>query len=328
MVDSNIDCLILVESWLTSSHDSSNFCIDGYNLFRADRTLESGKQSGGGIAFYVKDNLTCIHLETYTICSPDIEFTCLKVKLTNNRPFYVCGVYRPPSGNIDEFISSLENVVTEIVSDRISEVILLGDNNIDICSKKGQNYRKYHDYVSRNGYQHIINIPTHFNSVDVSKTCLDHILSNRPEFYALSGICPITVTDHYLTFVFRKRPKLKNDNIYLSARSYKKFNENVFKHDLEKHDWSECLTADNPDDAWISYRDNLLNIIDKHAPMKRMRFSSNLPAWMTRECLAEIKDRDLKDCKYRKTNSIFDLAIAKKQRNVVTNMKKKIVEIA
>ena len=117
------------------------------HVLRSDRTRESGKLSGGGLGIYVKDSLTCLHLQTYNICNPNIEFTCVKLKLTNNRPFYICCVYRPPSGSVDEFILILERTVSDIVRDKVSEVLLLGDMNIDICIN-GPTQRKYRDYVS------------------------------------------------------------------------------------------------------------------------------------------------------------------------------------
>ena len=73
--------------------------------------------------------------------------------------------------------------------------------------------------------------------------------------------------------------------------------------------------------AWISFRDVFLDIVNRHAPFRKMRFSSHLPVWMTRECLAEIRQRDILDSKLKKSNSLFDLTKSKRQRNLVTNMK-------
>ena len=48
---------------------------------------------------------------------------------------------------------------------------------------------------------------------------------------------------------------------------------------------------------------------------------------MTRECLGEIRLWDIKDAKYAKSCSIFDLAIARRQRNIVTNMKRNLKKL-
>ena len=71
--NSNIECMVAVESWLNNTHDSGNLAIDHYTLFRADRTAASGKMSGGGIAVYVKNGLTCLNMATFTKCTPDVE---------------------------------------------------------------------------------------------------------------------------------------------------------------------------------------------------------------------------------------------------------------
>ena len=47
---SKIDCLCLNESYLNSSILDEELTVPNYNLFRLDRTRESGKLSGGGLA--------------------------------------------------------------------------------------------------------------------------------------------------------------------------------------------------------------------------------------------------------------------------------------
>ncbi len=55
-------------------------------------------------------------------------------------------------GDIDEFIANLERTMFDIMDETVSEVLLLGDMNIDILSKRSPAYRKYHDFVSRNNF--------------------------------------------------------------------------------------------------------------------------------------------------------------------------------
>ncbi len=88
-----------------------------------------------------------------------------------------------------------------------------------------------------------------------------------------------------------------------------------------------CFQATDVNSAWQTFRDDFLLITERHAPFKPMRFSSNSPPWMMRECIGEIRLRDITDAKYAKSNGIFDLAIARHQRNVVTNMKKNLKKL-
>ena len=60
LYDSDIDCLCVSESWMTGSHYTSHYTCPGYYLLRHDRTRESGKRSGGGVAIYIKNNIDVI----------------------------------------------------------------------------------------------------------------------------------------------------------------------------------------------------------------------------------------------------------------------------
>ena len=322
--DSKLDICLICESWFSNCHRDNELNIEGYSFQRSDRSGDESKSSGGGLMLYIRDGLDYIELNTFTRCNKDIECMWTKVKLKNNRPFYICSIYRPPSGNIDNFVEQLEECMTVVTEDQVCELVVLGDININTLSRNTLLYRKYNDFLMRNNLQQLIQLPTHFNSDDYANSCLDHILINRPDFYSFAGICPLSLSDHHLVFTIRKRLKVKNENLNVRARTYKNFNENRFVQDLNEHDWSPCLDATDVNVAWSSFRDDLLMITDRHAPYINMRFSSNLPPWMSRDCLSEIRLRDIKDAKYAKTRSIFDLAIARRQRNLVTNMKRNL----
>ena len=47
--------LVFTETWLTELTPDTNATLDGFHLLRADRTRESGKRKGGGLAMFVND---------------------------------------------------------------------------------------------------------------------------------------------------------------------------------------------------------------------------------------------------------------------------------
>lgn len=74
---------------------------EGFSCVRADRTVSSGKDRGGGICVYVSMNWCHQYTVRETICTPDLE-------LLSMRPFYLsrefgniilCATYIPHSGN-------------------------------------------------------------------------------------------------------------------------------------------------------------------------------------------------------------------------------------
>lgn len=71
--------LIFSESWLTPNIPDSAVIMDNFHLLRADRTADSGKKHGGGLAVYVNERWCkpehCTIKERF--CSRDIELLLL-----------------------------------------------------------------------------------------------------------------------------------------------------------------------------------------------------------------------------------------------------------
>ena len=101
----NASLPIFTETWLTPSMPDSTVYLDHFHLERADRTANSGKTSGVGLAVYVNQNWSKPgHIAVKEqLCDRDIELLALSV-----RPRYlpreftqviVIAVYVPPSAN-------------------------------------------------------------------------------------------------------------------------------------------------------------------------------------------------------------------------------------
>ena len=58
-----------------------------------------------------------------------------------NKTILVCNLYKPPQGNIDNFIGLLEEQLVSLDLNK-SEVTLMGDFNIDIKEKLNENSKK------------------------------------------------------------------------------------------------------------------------------------------------------------------------------------------
>lgn len=58
LIDTNIDCLCLTETWLWDVITNNLVEIDGYKLVRADRHNTSQFTRGGGICMFIKDIYT------------------------------------------------------------------------------------------------------------------------------------------------------------------------------------------------------------------------------------------------------------------------------
>ena len=116
----------VTESWLTSDILDSEVTHEfpGFNLMRCDR---SGGRQGGGVALYLRDDLTGDILATYanSVC----ELLIVKIHQLDT---IVCLAYRPPDTRLSEFkglLKCLDDTLSSLEAPA-PNIILLGDFNL------------------------------------------------------------------------------------------------------------------------------------------------------------------------------------------------------
>ena len=62
--------------------------------------------------------------------------------------------------------------------------------------------------------------------------------------------------------------------------------------DLKQRDWSRISVLSNPNDMWSKWKNMLMTVIDKHAPVKKKRVGRKKSPWITSDLL-RMKKRDL-----------------------------------
>ncbi len=110
----------------------------------------------------------------------------LKLELKLTRPTYIGIVYRPPSGNLEHFIDLLENRVLDIEGEGYADVLVMGDTNINILLRNDSKKQLYTAMLKRMKLSSLITEPTRITTH--SKTCIDHIVTNRNVMYNNAGV--------------------------------------------------------------------------------------------------------------------------------------------
>ena len=99
-----LDVVLVTESWLDES--SSEFVkIAGYDEFHTFRN----NKKGGGVSFFVNSNKTSVALPKDSYVSSHIEVNSIKI-IANHTDIFFIGIYRPPGGDIEKFLESLESI--------------------------------------------------------------------------------------------------------------------------------------------------------------------------------------------------------------------------
>ena len=125
------DVLIFSETWLALG-DPVN--IPGYTGFH---TIRIGRS--GGVSIFIKDSFLSEKIPELSFANDSIEICTIKIQNSSNI-LYLCGIYRPHAGTIENFCSSIESI--------LSNNILA--NKSCICDRNGKSYLKYRDVFYSN----------------------------------------------------------------------------------------------------------------------------------------------------------------------------------
>ena len=157
---------------------------------------------------------------------------------------------------------------------------------------------------------------------NTTSTLIDPILSNS-KYVKECNVVDLRLSDHSLVHIRRDYVKINRPHKTITSRSYKNFNKENFLEDLEDVDRSNVLSASCLDDAANAFNENVLKVLDKHAPSttKRIRFSN--PPWVDEYLLQSIKEQGHLKKKASRSGLPQDWTIFK--RNSVNSLKDQLV---
>ena len=197
----NVIGYFLCETNVTAN-ESDTFYLDKFNKFTLDRIRNKNnklKHKGSGLMIFLTQKLynvkVCAELNVSTL---DFECLAVEVEQSNIKLLLIC-VYRSPSGNFDNFIVLLDEVLSNANKRREFKTFLLGDFNVNLLNPKSSNCTNYLSCIFSNGYFPVISRPTHFTGLN--PTCIDHILCNDLSDAISSGIFRDKISHHLPIFL-------------------------------------------------------------------------------------------------------------------------------
>ena len=169
--------------------------LPNYNSFYQEKI--PNKKKGTGVAVYVHNSLNATLNEQYSTCNENIE--TIFVTITTTAKPIVCGVvYRPPSGDILQFIKELDRIVNRLEN---QSVYLMGDFNIDLHSIVNKYGHEYEQLLLTSCFTPLISTHTH-QKPGCRKTCIDNIHTNNPISVVISGTIHEKLSHHLPIFQF------------------------------------------------------------------------------------------------------------------------------
>ena len=243
-----VQVIVVTEVNLHSSMIAS-FYLTGFQKFYVlrERTVARGGP-GGGIVVFCRDNLVVSEIAPRNVSS--FECILLEVKeIDSNFKCILLSIYRPPDGNLREFLSELETLVGSV--GREDNLILLGDINIDLlkCTKFRDEYLAI---MSGEGLATGITGVTReaISAGRLTKSCIDHIFFRLPlHCYVSSRITRVRIADHFITSLHYGKKAV--GCLDIKKQEVKEFvcHEKMIKA-LAEVNWREVLEWNDPVDVY------------------------------------------------------------------------------
>ena len=317
----NLHVLGLSETWLNSMLPSELYKLSNeYTLIRNDRNWldynNTHIKKGGGVATYIRNNLNFSetshsHFNTSNIT---IESQWISINQKNSKLILIGNVYRPPQGDIDEFIQTIETILTTIDLSK-TELYIMGDINIDFNDKKHPATKKLSSFIKPYGLNQIIKNTTRYSK---DKNSIIDVFITNSNYISNSGVCDANISDHQMILLTRKKIKIPKKKCTFIGRSYRNYNKDDFQNSLREANWESFDALNDVTAKWDILIDKINGLIDARCPLKRYKVKQEKEPWITPPLLELIKDKDkaLKKAKRKNKENLWNEA--KRLRNDCT----------
>ena len=302
----NIDVMIIVETKLDVSYETSQFLINGYSTpFRQNRD-----KNGGGILIYVREDIPSKLLDKH--CFPDdIEGMFIELNFRKSK-LLLLGTYHPPSQPDKYYFESIGNAFETYIS-QYDKYILAGDFNAEV------NETTLSNFLLAYGLKTIVHEKTCFKSLN-NPSSIDLFLTNCSKSFQNTSVISSDMSDWHkmvVTVLKTTFPKGKAKQIYY--RNYKKFNNVHFKNDLQT-----CLDETPKNGSnFGKFQELFIQTLNIHAPIKTKFIRANEASYMTKLLRKAIMTRSRLEHKYLSSKLVVDKIRFKKHKNYCNKLYKR-----
>ena len=288
------DILSFTETWL----DENLQPLVQFENYRAIFKHKLNRKEGGGIAIYVKENISFIERPDLSIpVNQQHLYDCLFIEIIvpELKNIIIGIVYRSPKQNSTPEFTNCVNDLLEQISSENKEVILLGDTNIDLLKyNSSRHVSQYMEMIFSNSYVPIITKPTRVTNS--SQTLIDHVIKKQSDTKYIAGTIINDISDHYINYMllnikktFKPKPRV------ITYRSFTQSNIDNLNNDLVSHNWDNVLNIDEPNLAYQEFMKSYNFYFVKNIPLKSVRFKyyrHKIENWMSKGILTSIKTKD------------------------------------
>ena len=171
------------------------------------------------------------------------------------------------------------------------------------------------------GATNIFKTPTCFKADP--PTIIDIVLTNAPKrLYCVTTFdCGLSDFHHMVCFASRLTAPVKRYK-HITYRSYKKFDEQAYNHDLFSARFHVAEIFDCIDDAYWFSNKLIIDVIDEHAHIKKRKVKHNAVPYMNNKLRKAINVKNMLKRKYDKIKIADNWQKYRNQRNLVQKLRK------
>lgn len=306
--NSSVDAICVSETWFEREMNDRIVELNGYKIFRSDRVGYAG-----GVAIYIKNNISSKLLSTYNEAD-DVEYVLIEVNSHGEKLLLGC-VYRSDKKiKLDSLTSKLE-----LLTVAYPDIIIAGDFNGNLLTNIGTYLIT--SMSSFNLTSVNCSRPTHFTAT--SSTLLDlFFVSNSIKVLQYDQLATPAFSKHDLIFLSYNF-NAKTQSQKYTFRDFNNVNTTLLEYDLDNAIWDQIYYIPNASDQLNFLNDLILQIYNKHVPLKTKTVKGKERPWFTAEIKMLIEHRDnlyLRWKRYKTPEMRNDYRLAR--REVVSKIKR------
>ena len=271
--ESKPEVFCCVETWLDKSHTKKEIEIKGYKCKIRNR---SDKPNRGGVAIYFKNGIKAEEIPIPSHNTPcKCEAIWSKITSRNGKKIIMGLIYRSPQNTtFNEHLEGDINYITQLNL----PVVLLGDFNYDLLNRS-PNANALCEILERQSMDQIIKEPTRVTKT--TKTLIDHIWVSDEEHVNGLQILP-GMSDHKMCkFRIEIEYEQEKNKLFKYRQIHKKADK--IAEELANQNWNKLQSIEEVETIWSILKTNIIEAIDKHAPIKLSYGDNKNQPWMTEE---------------------------------------------
>ena len=158
-------------------------------------------------------------------------------------------------------------------------MVLMGDFNCDMLKPQPSvATRELLTSTEELNMRQLISTPTRVTNHSAS--LIDLLFTTNPDIFSSVGTASVTGSDHQMIYG-ECRDKLPFIPTVSYVRSFKRCDVEALLADLCDAPWQVIDAADDIDEKWSTWKTLFLSVIDRHAPLVKVRIKKNRSDWLT-----------------------------------------------